>query len=457
MVKARPPRGVSAGVSSARSAASLATQVTSANVPRILLEEGRHGAVTWVIEQGAVGGLPLLGFQFGCSANAEAMMPSPHQFTYFQGGGFDASLLSFLQIDRDGTVNVSKLSARPHVTAGAGGFVDITARARRIVFSGYFTAGAEARGRGRPAAIEREGKVMKLVPEVEQVSFSGRRARARDSGHLRHRALRHELEADGVTVTEIAPGVDLERDVLARAGFPLRVATTLRPMAAALFRPEPMGRSGGGAVTLRLERAGAGGDRDPRPGRKLNALTGACWPSWFGVADELERDDGIRAVILTGDGDKAFCAGADIAEWGDLPPLAFGRRWVAQGHRVFDRLARLRQPVIAMLNGVALGGGLELAATADLRIAEAHARVGLPESRVGVIPGWSGTQRLVRRAGAAGGAAAGADRRADGRRGSAAAGAGRRGPPDRRRASPGRARSRRRSPSGRPSRCSSRS
>ena len=85
----------------------------SANVPRIFLEEGRHGDVTWVIEQGAVGGVPLLDFKFGCSSNAEAFVASPHQFTYFQAAGFDASLLSFLQIDRDGSVNVSKLSAAP--------------------------------------------------------------------------------------------------------------------------------------------------------------------------------------------------------------------------------------------------------------------------------------------------------------------------------------------------------
>src|SRR6266576_2142141 len=94
----------------------------SANVPRILIEEGRHGAVTWMIEQGAVGGIPLLDFQFGCASNAEAIVPSPAQFTYFQGGGFDMSLLSFLQIDRHGNVNVSRLALRPHVTAGAGGF-----------------------------------------------------------------------------------------------------------------------------------------------------------------------------------------------------------------------------------------------------------------------------------------------------------------------------------------------
>ena len=82
----------------------------SANVPRVLLEEGLHGEVTWVIEQGAVGGVPLLGFAFGCAANADAIVPSPSQFTYFQGGGFDIALLSFLQVDRDG--NAGRGTAR---------------------------------------------------------------------------------------------------------------------------------------------------------------------------------------------------------------------------------------------------------------------------------------------------------------------------------------------------------
>ena len=148
----------------------------SANVPRILLEEGHHGDVTWVIEQGAVGGVPLLEFQFGCASNAEAIVPSPSQFIYFQGGGFDASLLSFLQIDKDGCVNVSKLGIRPHVTAGAGGFVDITARAKRIIFSGFFTAGAKLDVVDGKLVIAKEGKVKKLVNAVEQVTFSGRRA-----------------------------------------------------------------------------------------------------------------------------------------------------------------------------------------------------------------------------------------------------------------------------------------
>lgn len=134
---------------------------------------------------------------------------------------------------------------------------------------------------------------------------------------------------------------------------------------------------------------------------KLNALTFAMLERLASIADELERSETVRVALLTGEGPKAFCAGADIAEWGELSPLAFGRRWLREGHRIFDRLARLRQPLIAVLNGMALGGGLELAATADLRLAEAHVRIGLPETRVGVLPGWSGTQRLVRRVGPA--------------------------------------------------------
>ena len=214
----------------------------SANVPRILIEEGRHGTVTWVIEQGAIGGVPLLDFQFGCASNAEAIVQSPHQFTYFQGGGFDMSLLSFLQIDRFGSVNVSKLGARPHVTAGAGGFVDITARAKRIVFSGYFTAGAGLEIADGALKIAREGKIKKLVNEVEQVTFSGPRAVAQGQEivYVTERCVLR-LERDGVTVTEIAPGVDLQADVLARAEFPLRVAGGLKTMPAALFRPEPIG------------------------------------------------------------------------------------------------------------------------------------------------------------------------------------------------------------------------
>jgi propionate CoA-transferase len=214
----------------------------SANVPRILLEEGKHGAVTWVIEQGAVGGIPLLEFQFGCSANAEAIVPSPHQFIYFQAGGFDATLLSFLQISENGSVNVSRLAARPHVTAGAGGFVDITTRAKRIVYSGFFNAGAKQDVVNGKLKITAEGKVKKLVREMDHVSFSGARgtAQGQDVTYITERCVL-KLTPAGLMVTEIAPGVDLEQNVLAQSEFPLKVAPKLKTMDAALFRPETMG------------------------------------------------------------------------------------------------------------------------------------------------------------------------------------------------------------------------
>ena len=214
----------------------------SANVPRIFLEEGHHGAVTWVIEQGAVGGIPLLDFKFGCASNAEAFVASPHQFAYFQAGGFDASLLSFLEIDADGSVNVSRLSATPHRTAGAGGFVDITTRAKRIVFSGTFNAGAKMHVEDGRLVIDKEGHTAKFVPKVDQVSFSGRRARAQgqQATYVTERCV-IELRPDGLTVTEIAPGMDLDRDILAQSATPLKVADSLTPMDPALFRPEPFG------------------------------------------------------------------------------------------------------------------------------------------------------------------------------------------------------------------------
>jgi acyl CoA:acetate/3-ketoacid CoA transferase len=215
----------------------------SAIVPEILLEEGLHGAVTWVIEQGAVGGMPLAGFPFGCAVNAQAIVSSPDQFTYFQGGGFDRSLLSFMQVDADGSVNVSRLAARPHVTAGVGGFIDITANARRIVFSGYFTAGGlELAIDDGKLQIVKEGKARKFSRAVEHVTFSGRRARVnqQDVTYVTERCV-IKLEPTGLTVIEIAPGVDLQRDVLAQAEIELRVSSNLKMMDARLFKPETMG------------------------------------------------------------------------------------------------------------------------------------------------------------------------------------------------------------------------
>jgi enoyl-CoA hydratase len=144
----------------------------------------------------------------------------------------------------------------------------------------------------------------------------------------------------------------------------------------------------GGVARLTIRRA-----------EKLNALDAEMVDALVPLCRQVERA-GVLALILTGEGGKSFCAGGDIAAWSGWTAEAFGRHWVRDGHAAFDALARLSCPVIAVLNGHCLGGGLELAACADLRIAEAHVTLGQPEAGLGIIPGWSGTQRAVRRFGA---------------------------------------------------------
>lgn len=212
-------------------------------IPRILIEEGQAEAVTWVIEQGAVGGVPLDGFAFGCSANAQAIIPSPTQFTYFQSGGEDCGLLSFMEVDTEGNVNVSRLASKPHVTAGVGGFIDITSHGRKLVFSGFFTAaGLKLDLTGGKLTILQEGKFPKFVEAVEHVTFSGRRSRTlgQDITYVTERCV-VKLTPEGLVVTEIAPGIDLQRDVLGQARAKMAVSPNLKEMDARLFKPEPMG------------------------------------------------------------------------------------------------------------------------------------------------------------------------------------------------------------------------
>ncbi|MDP5218511.1 malonate decarboxylase subunit alpha [Ruegeria sp. 2205SS24-7] len=214
----------------------------SANVPRILLEEGYPQAVTWAIEQGAVGGVPLTGFAFGCASNADAILPSPQQFMYFQGGGFDISFLSFLEVDRDGNVNVSKLGKKPYLTAGCGGFVDITANAKKIVFSGYFEAGAKLDLSTEGIRVAQKGKFTKMVDEVEHVTFAGRRARSRgqEALYVTERCVMR-LEEDGLVATEIMPGIEPDTDIVQASEGRVRVCGNASPMPVSLLADGPMG------------------------------------------------------------------------------------------------------------------------------------------------------------------------------------------------------------------------
>jgi enoyl-CoA hydratase/carnithine racemase len=148
-----------------------------------------------------------------------------------------------------------------------------------------------------------------------------------------------------------------------------------------------------------FEAQGAVGTITLRRPEKFNALDIPMLRALDKALDAAEAAEAVRVVLICGEG-KGFCAGGDVEAWSAMSPADFQVKWVRYGHRVFDRLARLRQPTIAVLSGHALGGGLELAVAADFRVAEMHVKLGFPETSIGVVPGWSGTQRAVRRFGA---------------------------------------------------------
>ena len=129
---------------------------------------------------------------------------------------------------------------------------------------------------------------------------------------------------------------------------------------------------------------------------KLNALTLSMLESLESHCRTLEKTTNVRVVLLTAEGNLSFCVGADINDWGDLSPFDFSRHWIRNGHRSLDSLANLSQPTIAVIAGNAFGGGLELASACDLRVMSHNSKLALPETGVGIVPGWSGTQRLAR-------------------------------------------------------------
>ncbi len=130
--------------------------------------------------------------------------------------------------------------------------------------------------------------------------------------------------------------------------------------------------------------------------KQLNALNQAVLGEIDTALDELATDDGVRAIIITGAGDRAFAVGADITELAQIGSATEGRLWAIHSNQLWRKMAGLPKPIIAAINGFALGGGLELALACDIRLASETAQLGLPEVSLGVMPGWGGTQRLAR-------------------------------------------------------------
>jgi propionate CoA-transferase len=180
-----------------------------------------------------------MGVEAGAATNYMAMIDQPYQFDFYDGGGLDLAFLSFAEIDRAGNVNVSRFGDR---IIGFGGFINISQNARKVVFSGTFSAGGLRMewpdGRTR---IVQEGRSAKLVDTVRQISYSAAYGRERGQQvlYVTERAVFRPCET-GVEIVEIAPGIDLERDVLARMGFRPRVANDLKTMDRRLFAQTPM-------------------------------------------------------------------------------------------------------------------------------------------------------------------------------------------------------------------------
>ncbi len=127
----------------------------------------------------------------------------------------------------------------------------------------------------------------------------------------------------------------------------------------------------------------------------LNALNTDVILELSRTLDIIGVDDGIKAVIITGAGERSFCAGADISYMVNITPI-MAEKYASDAQDVLNKIEKLEKPVIAAINGFALGGGCELAMVCDIRIASSNAKLGQPEVTIGIPPGWGGTQRLLR-------------------------------------------------------------
>ena len=204
-------------------------------VADVAAEEEVIDLLTLTAEPGVIGGIPASGLNFGAAVNTQAIIDQPSQFDFYDGGGLDLAVLGLAQADAQGNLNVSKFGTR---LAGAGGFINISQAARKVVFVGTFTTGdLHVRVAEGKVHIDSEGSMKKFVREVEHRTFSGERARALGQRvlYVTERCVFQLATAGGLELIEIAPGIDLARDILAQMEFTPAISPQLRQMDASLF------------------------------------------------------------------------------------------------------------------------------------------------------------------------------------------------------------------------------
>lgn len=200
----------------------------------IIAEEGIDEDVTVTVESGIYGGIPMGGVDFGIAKNNFALVRHDDQFDYYNGAGVDITFMGAGELDADGNVNATRLGPLP---TGAGGFVDITTNAKHVVFCSTFTGkGLKCSFDGQQLHIDQEGGLIKMVDHVTQVSYNGTIARRKKQKvHFVTERAVFELREEGVVLTEIAPGIDLQTQILDLMEFAPIISRDLKQMDQRLF------------------------------------------------------------------------------------------------------------------------------------------------------------------------------------------------------------------------------